>query len=78
MAGPSWTSRYRVTAGNLCRQRRLLPQHRLRPRDQHVARAAAVHINIADLGQAPQDGFTEYQGYAGAPFQPPPRWGRLQ
>jgi hypothetical protein len=70
MAGPSWTSRYRVTAGNLCPQWRLLPQHRLRPRDQHVARAAAVHINIADLGQAPQDGFTEYQGYPVLPSNP--------
>ncbi len=29
-------------------------------------------INIADLGQSPQDGFTEYQGYPG-PTRP--RWG---
>jgi hypothetical protein len=29
-------------------------------------------INIADLGQAPEDGFTEYQGYPG-PTRP--RWG---
>jgi hypothetical protein len=29
-------------------------------------------VNIADLGQSPQDGFTEYQGYPG-PTQP--RWG---
>jgi hypothetical protein len=29
-------------------------------------------VNIADLGQAPQDGFTEYLGYPG-PTQP--RWG---
>jgi hypothetical protein len=29
-------------------------------------------INIADLGQAPQDGFTEYQGYPGTVR---PRWG---
>jgi hypothetical protein len=29
-------------------------------------------ISIADLGQAPQDGFTEYQGYPGATG---PRWG---
>lgn len=29
-------------------------------------------INIADAGQSPQDGFTEYQGYPGQPF---PRWG---
>jgi hypothetical protein len=29
-------------------------------------------INIADLGQAPQDGFTEYQGYPGVTG---PRWG---
>jgi len=29
-------------------------------------------INIADLGEAPQDGFTEYQGYPG-PTRP--RWG---
>jgi len=29
-------------------------------------------INIADLGQSPQDGFTEYQGYPG-PLRP--RWG---
>ncbi len=28
--------------------------------------------NIADLGQSPQDGFTEYQGYPGATR---PRWG---
>ena len=32
-------------------------------------------INIADLGQSPQDGFTEYQGYPGVPFFPRPRWG---
>ncbi len=29
-------------------------------------------INIADLGQSPQDGFTEYQGYPGVTR---PRWG---
>jgi hypothetical protein len=29
-------------------------------------------INIADLGQSPQDGFTEYQGYPGPTD---PRWG---
>ncbi len=29
-------------------------------------------INIADAGQSPQDGFTEYQGYPGATR---PRWG---
>ncbi len=29
-------------------------------------------VNIADLGEAPQDGFTEYQGYPGAIG---PRWG---
>ncbi len=29
-------------------------------------------INIADAGQSPQDGFTEYQGYPGQLF---PRWG---
>lgn len=29
-------------------------------------------INIADLGQSPQDGFTEYQGY---PAPTRPRWG---
>ncbi|MGO9962700.1 MAG: hypothetical protein ACLPUG_04630 [Acidimicrobiales bacterium] len=29
-------------------------------------------INIVDLGQSPQDGFTEYQGYPGATR---PRWG---
>jgi hypothetical protein len=29
-------------------------------------------INIADLGQSPQDGFTEYQGYPG---ETGPRWG---
>lgn len=29
-------------------------------------------INIADLGQSPQDGFSEYQGYPG---QTRPRWG---
>jgi hypothetical protein len=29
-------------------------------------------INIADAGEAPQDGFTEYQGYPG-PLRP--RWG---
>jgi hypothetical protein len=29
-------------------------------------------INIADLGQSPQDGFTEYQGYPGTTR---PRWG---
>jgi len=29
-------------------------------------------VNIADLGQSPQDGFTEYQGYPGATR---PRWG---
>jgi hypothetical protein len=29
-------------------------------------------INIADLGQSPEDGFTEYQGYPGATR---PRWG---
>lgn len=29
-------------------------------------------VNIADLGKAPQDGFTEYQGYPG-PLRP--RWG---
>ena len=29
-------------------------------------------VNIADLGQAPQDGFTEYQGY---PDGTRPRWG---
>ncbi len=29
-------------------------------------------VNIADLGQAPQDGFTEYQGYPGTTR---PRWG---
>ena len=29
-------------------------------------------VNIADLGQSPQDGFTEYQGYPG-PLRP--RWG---
>src|SRR5258708_11947108 len=29
-------------------------------------------INIADAGQSPQDGFTEYQGFPGQLF---PRWG---
>ena len=29
-------------------------------------------INIADLGQSPQDGFSEYQGYPGGTR---PRWG---
>lgn len=29
-------------------------------------------VNIADLGQSPQDGFSEYQGYPGATR---PRWG---
>ena len=29
-------------------------------------------INIADAGQSPQDGFSEYQGYPGTPR---PRWG---
>jgi hypothetical protein len=29
-------------------------------------------INIADAGQSPQDGFTEYQGFPGQTF---PRWG---
>jgi hypothetical protein len=32
-------------------------------------------VNIADLGQSPQDGFTEYQGYPSAPLSPRPRWG---
>jgi hypothetical protein len=32
-------------------------------------------INIADLGQSPQDGFTEYQGYPGGVLLPRPRWG---
>jgi hypothetical protein len=32
-------------------------------------------VNIADLGQSPQDGFTEYQGYPSAPRSPAPRWG---
>jgi hypothetical protein len=30
-------------------------------------------VNIADLGQAPQDGFTEYQGYPDGVVRP--RWG---
>jgi len=29
-------------------------------------------VNIADAGEAPQDGFTEYQGYPGPTH---PRWG---
>ena len=29
-------------------------------------------VNIADLGESPQDGFTEYQGYPGPTG---PRWG---
>jgi len=29
-------------------------------------------VNVADLGQSPEDGFTEYQGYPG-PTRP--RWG---
>ena len=29
-------------------------------------------VNIADLGQAPEDGFAEYQGYPGTTR---PRWG---
>lgn len=34
-------------------------------------------LNVADLGQSPQDGFTEYQGYSGNPTNPGtgPRWG---
>lgn len=32
-------------------------------------------INIADLGQSPQDGFTEYQNYPSATFAFRPRWG---
>jgi hypothetical protein len=30
-------------------------------------------VNIADFGQSPQDGFTEYEGYPPAPYRP--RWG---
>ena len=30
-------------------------------------------INVANLGQSPQDGFTEYQGFPGTPTRP--RWG---
>jgi hypothetical protein len=32
-------------------------------------------VNIADLGQSPQDGFTEYLGYPSATFAFRPRWG---
>jgi hypothetical protein len=32
-------------------------------------------INIADLGQSPQDGFTEYQPFPSAGNPPRPRWG---
>jgi len=34
-------------------------------------------IHVADLGQAPQDGFSEYQGYSGNATNPQtrPRWG---
>ena len=32
-------------------------------------------INIADLGQSPQDGFTEYQPFPGPGDPPRPRWG---
>ncbi len=32
-------------------------------------------INIADLGQSPQDGFTEYQPFPAAGNPPRPRWG---
>jgi hypothetical protein len=32
-------------------------------------------INIADLGQSPQDGFTEYLNYPSATFAFRPRWG---
>ena len=54
------------------RQRRLLPEHRIRPDDRHLARPAGSTINVADQGQSPQDGFTEYQGYPGLTR---PRWG---
>ncbi len=32
-------------------------------------------VNIADLGQSPQDGFTEYLGYPSATSAFRPRWG---
>jgi hypothetical protein len=32
-------------------------------------------VNIADMGQAPQDGFTEYLNYPSATFAFRPRWG---
>jgi hypothetical protein len=32
-------------------------------------------INIADLGQSPQDGFSEYQPFPGPTDPPRPRWG---
>jgi hypothetical protein len=35
----------------------------------------ASTINIADLGQSPQDGFTEYLNYPSATFAFRPRWG---
>ena len=35
----------------------------------------ASTVNIAALGQSPQDGFTEYQNYPSATFAFRPRWG---
>ena len=36
---------------------------------------ASSSINIVDLGQSPQDGFSEYQFYDGNPDDTAPRWG---
>jgi len=38
-----------------------------------MASKASTVVNIADLGQSPKDGFTEYEGYPPAPDRP--RWG---
>jgi hypothetical protein len=41
----------------------------------HAPARRRPHDHIADLGQSPQDGFTEYQPFP-APGSPPrPRWG---
>ena len=73
----SWTSRCRATAGRPARTTGASTRAPRGPRsaERLRLRPGLSQINVADLGQAPQDGFSEYDGYTPGIGRTGPRWG---